>query len=215
VSLRLTLLLKRSRTCRCRLWPPNSSEDLDSHYAPPNFPEVNRDEVRRIIEGGVSGLTYSSALVALSAFLVGSSRPRDLSHPYVGHLAWLRIDSFGIVSFVVATVGLAICGYLRRSDWVTRQSAPARRGSGTISLATAAVARSLVAAGTTLVVYISINAVTHPITLGRPATHLFAWPTEGTLRVIGLIVVAFAVAIDRALRQPEMRKCDSGRMPQP
>jgi hypothetical protein len=163
----------------------------------------------------VSGLTYSSGLVALSAFLVGSFRPRDLSQPYVGHLAWLRIDTFGIVSFFVATVGLATSGYLRRSYGATRRSATAGRAPGAISLFTIAVARSLVAAGTTLVVYISINAVTHPITLGRPATHLLSWPTEGTLRAVSLIVVTFAVAIDRALRDPGTRKCDRWRLPQP
>ncbi len=154
----------------------------------------------------VSGLTYSSGLVALSAFLVGSFRPKDLSHPYVGHLAWLRIDSFGIVSFFVATVGLAISGYLRRSYGATRQSANAGHAPGTIGLITSVMARSLVAAGTTVVVYISINAVTHPITLERPATHLLSWPTEGVLRAVSLIVVAIAVAIDRAQRDPEMRK---------
>ena len=148
----------------------------------------------------MNGLTCSSALVALSAFLVGSFRPQDLSHPYVGDLAWLRIDSFGIVSFFVATLGLATGGYLRRSYGVTRQSASAGRAPGTISLLITVVARSLVAAGTTLVVYISINAVTHPFTLGRPATHLLSWPTEGTLRAVSLVVVAVAVAVDRALR---------------
>lgn len=163
----------------------------------------------------MNGLAYSSGLVALSTFLVGSFRPRDLSHPYVGHLAWLRIDSFGIVCFFVATVGLATSTYLRRSYGVTRRTATAGRAPGTISSLTTAVARSLVAAGTTLVVYISINAVTHPITLGRPATHLLSWPTEGTLRAVCLIVVAFAVAIDRALRDPEMRKCDRWRTPRP
>jgi hypothetical protein len=162
-----------------------------------NFPEMNRDQVRRGIEGAVSGLAYSSGLVALSAFLVGSFRPKDLSHPYVGHLTWLRVDSFGIVCFFVATVGLAVSGYLRRSYGVTRRSATAGRAPGTIGLLTAVVARSLVVAGTTVVVYISINAVTHPITLDRPATHLLSWPTEGTLRAVSLIVVTFAVAIDR------------------
>jgi hypothetical protein len=156
----------------------------------------------------VNGLAYSSGLVALSAFLVGSFRPRDLSHPYVDHLSWLRVDSFGIVSFFVATVALATSGYLRRSRGFTRRSANTGRAPGTIGLFTTAVARALVAAGTTLVVYISINAVTHPVTLGRPATHLLSWPTEGTLRAVSLIVVALAVAIDRALRDPEMRKCD-------
>jgi hypothetical protein len=160
---------------------------------------VTRDQIRRGIEGGVSGLTYASGLVALSAFLVGSFRSRDLSHSYVGHLAWLRVDSFGIACFFVATVGLATSSYLRRSRWVTPRTVT-DRSPGTVSSLTTAVARSLIAAGTTLVVYISINSVTHPITLGRPVTHLLSWPTEGTLRVVSLIVVAFAVAIDRAMR---------------
>src|ERR1039458_2845369 len=171
---------------RRRLSSLNRSKDLYSHYAPMNLPEMSRDQVRRGIEGGVSGLSYSSGLVALSAFLVGSLRPQDLSRPYVGHLAWLRTDSFRIVSFFVATVGLATSGYLRRSYVVTRRSATAGRAPGTISLFTTVVARSLVAAGTTLVVYISINTVTHPITLGLPATHLLSWPTEGTLRAVSL-----------------------------
>lgn len=176
---------------------------------------MNREQVRRGIEGGVSGLAYSSGLVALSAFLVGSFRPQDLSRPYVGHLAWLRIDTLGIVCFFVATVGLAVSGYLSRSYGVTRRSATGDHAPGTISLITSVVARSLVASGTTLVVYISINAVTHPITLGRPVTHLLSWPTEGTLRAVSLVVVALAVAIDRALRDPGMRNCDRRRMSQP
>jgi hypothetical protein len=174
--------------------------------APINFLGMNRDQVRRLIDGGVNGLAYSSGLVALSAFLVGSFRPQDLSQPYVGHLAWLRIDSLGIVCFFVATVGLATSGYLRRSYGDTRRSATAGPTPGTLSLLTSVVARSLIAAGTTLVVYVSINAVTHPITLGRPATHLLSWPTEGTLRAVSLIVVTFAVAIERSLRDAEMRK---------
>jgi len=171
--------------------------------------EVNRDQVRRSVEGGVSGLAFSSGLIALSAFLVGSFRPQDLSYPYVGHLVWLRTDSFGFVCFVVATVGLAISGYLRRSYAVTRRPATAGGAPGTFKLLTTVAARSLAAAGTTLVVYISINAVTHPFTLELPATHLLSWPTEGTLRAVSLVVVAFAVAIDRALRDPWTRTRDS------
>lgn len=150
----------------------------------------------------MTGVAYSSALVALSAFLVGSFRPRDLSHPYVGHLVWLRTDSFGIVCFFVATVGLATSSYLKRSYKGTLRSANDGRAPRATSVFVTAVARALIAAGTTLIVYISVNAVTHPITLGRPATHLCSWPTEGTLRVISLIVVAVAVAADRALRDP-------------
>ena len=39
---------------------------------------------------------------------------------------------------------------------------------------------------TGLVVYLSANTVTHPMTAGIQATHWLSWPTEGTLRVIVL-----------------------------
>ena len=186
--------------------------DLDSYCAPKNFLEMNHIQVLRYIEGAVSGLAYSSGLVALSVFLVGSFRPQELPQPYVGHIAWLRTDTLGIVSFFLATIGLAGSSFLRRIFEVNCRSATAGSAPGTIRLLTAVVARTLVVAGTTLVIYISINAVTHPITLGMQATHLLSWPTEGLLRVISIVVVAFAVAVDRFLRDPEIREGDGVRM---
>ena len=47
---------------------------------------------------------------------------------------------------------------------------------------------------------LSLNAVTHPITLGMQLTHLAPWPTEGTVRVIGLAVCLVSVATRRYLR---------------
>jgi hypothetical protein len=178
-------------------------------HTPPgiNPDERRRERFQRGVEGGVTGLTYSSALVALSAFVIGSFRPDDLPHPYVGHLVWLRTDTFGIICFFVATLGLATSEYLRRSRLANRRSAIASPSSGTIGLI-GAIARALTAAGTTLVVYISVNAVTHPATLSLPATHLLSWPTEGILRALSLIVVAFAVAIGRVQRIAEVRKFD-------
>lgn len=167
---------------------------------------MNRDQVRLCIEGGVTGLAYSSGLVALSVFLVGSFRPQELPNPYVSHLEWLRTDTCGIVSFGVATIALAISDYLRRANVVTSRLSNVIRVPGTIILLITVVARSLVAAGTTLVIYISINSVTHPITLELPATHLLSWPTEGTLRAVSLVVVVIAVATCRALHYPEKRK---------
>ena len=172
---------------------------------------MNRSQVRRCIEGGVSGLAYSSGLVAFSVFLVGSFRPQELHQPYVGHLEWLRTDTLGIVSFLVATIGLATCGFLRLTYAVTLRSATAGHVQGNIRALITAVARSLVVAGTTLVVYISVNAVTHPVTLGIHATHLLSWPTEGSLRAFSLIIVTFAVAVDRSLRDSEMQTYDKER----
>jgi hypothetical protein len=174
---------------------------------------MNHIQVLRYIEGAVSGIAYSSGLVALSVFLVGSFRPQELHQPYVGDLAWLRTDTLGIVCFFLATIGLACSWFLRRVFEVNFQSATVGCAPGTIRLLFTVVARTLVVAGTTLVIYISINAVTHPFTLGMQATHLLSWPTEGLLRVISVIVVAFAVAIDRSLREPEIRKGDDLRSP--
>ena len=50
-----------------------------------------------------------------------------------------------------------------------------------------------------LVVYLSVNAVTHPATLRLQATHLLSWPAEGTLRVVALLLAAVYVAVLRYL----------------
>ena len=52
---------------------------------------------------------------------------------------------------------------------------------------------------TGLVIYLSVNTVTHPATLDIHATHLASWPTEGTLRVESLVLCACAVAVLRFL----------------
>jgi hypothetical protein len=46
-----------------------------------------------------------------------------------------------------------------------------------------------------LVVYISINAVTHPYTLVLRATHFVTWPTEGSLRIAALFLSVCSVAL--------------------
>ena len=59
--------------------------------------------------------------------------------------------------------------------------------------------------GTALVIYLSLNAVTHPFTLRLQLTHLWPWPSEGTVRVIGLGICLAAVATSRYLRATESR----------
>ena len=50
---------------------------------------------------------------------------------------------------------------------------------------------------TGLVVYLSVNAVTHPATLTIEATHFASWPTEGTLRVVALVLCVLSVGMLR------------------
>jgi hypothetical protein len=56
-----------------------------------------------------------------------------------------------------------------------------------------------------MVMYLSLNAVTHPFTLRLQLTHLWPWPSEGTVRVIGLAVCLIAVATSRYLRASATR----------
>jgi len=63
-----------------------------------------------------------------------------------------------------------------------------------------AVSETTAVVATGLAVYISVNAVTHPATLEIQATHLAAWPTEGTLRVAALLLCMCSVTVLRYLR---------------
>jgi hypothetical protein len=56
-----------------------------------------------------------------------------------------------------------------------------------------------------MVIYLSFNAFTHPITLTLQLTHLWPWPSEGTVRVIGLGICLVAVATSRYLRATASR----------
>lgn len=173
-------------------------------------------QYRENIEAVATGLAYSSALVALSAFAVGSFRPAGLSRPYVERVAWLRTDTFGTVCFIVATLAFGISEYFRlwrHSD--RRSEAAGMPANGAPHLLTFAIARALWTAGTVLFVYVSVNAVTHPYTLGLHATHLLSWPTEGILRAVSLVVVGCSVAIERLQRikrfeQDRRLSCPSG-----
>ena len=58
----------------------------------------------------------------------------------------------------------------------------------------------MVILATGLVVYLSVNTVSHPASLNLQATHLAPWPTEGTLRVIALVLCVFSASQVRAGR---------------
>jgi hypothetical protein len=62
------------------------------------------------------------------------------------------------------------------------------------------VAETAAALCTGVVIYLSVNAVTHPWTLKIQLTHLLPWPSEGTVRVLALGVCLVATAASRYLR---------------
>jgi hypothetical protein len=157
--------------------------------------------LRRRAEGAATGLAYACALVVVGAFVVASFRPEELGVPYWERLRWLRTDTLGVICFFVATLAYAASEYLRLSRGGERRSGTTDAAPpDAVHLAITVVALACAAAGTALVVYLSVNAATHPETLLFPATHLLPWPSEGTLRAVALIVVAGAVATARTQR---------------
>ncbi|MGO9782415.1 MAG: hypothetical protein ACLPKE_28765 [Streptosporangiaceae bacterium] len=162
---------------------------------------------RLALEAALAGAGYAAALCWASVCVLASFRPDSLSDPYWSGLPHLRSDTSGIAGFVLAA--LCLCGseYLR---WRRRAAAAGgaagqaagRRaqtltGRGPLLLLSASETSALLCSG--LVGYLSVNEVTHPATLRLQATHLLAWPAEGTLRVVALLLAAASVAVLRYL----------------
>ena len=152
------------------------------------------------IEGAFAGLGYATGLASLSVFLVGSFRLQELHMPYWMDIRGLRTDTFGFGCFIVASGSICVSEYLRLSRIARHDNEVDAPPGGPFHNFALAAARTLVLAGSILVVYLSVNSITHPYTLLLQATHVLSWPTEGTFRVAGLIVVACAAAIARSLR---------------
>jgi hypothetical protein len=164
------------------------------------------------LEAWATGLAYGAGLCWASASLVASFRPGDLGAPYWSGLPALRTDTIGIAAFVAVAASFAVSEYLRlrRFQRPTLASAADRgrldvplspsQSIGSVLLFASTLAKTLAVLATGLVVYVSVNAVTHPATLLLRATHLATWPSEGTLRVDALIVSTCAVAVLRYVR---------------
>jgi hypothetical protein len=138
---------------------------------------------RDLLEGFATGVAYAAFLWCTGALLVASFRPNDLAMPYWNRMSWLRTDTSGAVTFVILGISLCTSEYLRlrrKEPNVAAESVQAR------SPLAVAIARVVALLSTVLVVYLSINAVTHPATLSLHVTHFASWPTEGTVRVVAL-----------------------------
>jgi hypothetical protein len=152
-----------------------------------------------MVEATAAGLAYSAVLCWLSVCAMASFRPGLLSFPYWPLLPNLRSDTSGALAFFAAGVCLAMSEYLRLRR---RRSAPAAASPRSLDSPApfaVAIAETVAVLATGLVAYLSTNAITHPKTLMRSATHLAPWPTEGTLRVVALLGCVCSIAALRYL----------------
>jgi len=161
---------------------------------------TDRSERRLLIEAAATGLAYASVLCWASTCLVATFGGEPLSSPYWPSIPWLRTDTTGILSFGLAAVCLVVSKYQRLLR--LRTSPPAQqlpeRPAGLIAARSVAETAAILATG--VVVYLSLNVVTHSATLRLHVTHVLSWPSEGTVRVIALVICVLAVAVTRYLR---------------
>lgn len=155
------------------------------------------------VEAAAAGLAFGALLQWASTALVGSFRPQDLPDPYWSDIPGLRTDTSGFAAFIVAAVCVLTSEYLRlrrRRAAATAGAAPPTAVPGDAALLAAAAAETVAVLATGLFGYLSVNAVTHPVTLQIQATHLLSWPTEGTLRVVALLLCVVSLGVVRYLR---------------
>jgi hypothetical protein len=156
------------------------------------------------VEAVTFGLGYAAVLIWIGSALVGSFGYED-AYPYWPDIPGLRTDTAGAIAFFVAIVTLVVSKYLelRRRNGAPAQEAPVVRPASV--LAVQAVADTALFLGTALVIYLSCNAFMHPWTLRMQLTHLVSWPSEGTVRVIGLGICLVSAATRRYLRAAAAR----------
>jgi hypothetical protein len=154
-----------------------------------------------VIEAVAAGLSYGALLCWVSVCILGSFRPDGLPDPYWSGLPHARSDTTGIVAFAVVAGCGTVAEYLRLRRRQRTVPAPEllELRQGAAELLAAAASRMTALLSTGLVLYLSVNAVTHPATLAIHVTHLVSWPTEGTLRVVALLLSTGSVAASRYL----------------
>jgi hypothetical protein len=166
------------------------------------------EEVNHVLtEAIAAGLALGSLLWWGSACLVGSFRPQDLAAPYWSGIPHLRTDTSAFAAFIVGGVCLTTSEYmrLRRVRGTTPQRGRTVPGMSGVRAITQSSCKTTLILATVLVIYLSVNAVTHPVTLTIRVTHLFPWPTEGTLRMIALALCAVSAGVLRVLAATSAR----------
>jgi hypothetical protein len=156
------------------------------------------------LESVAFGLGYVAVLIWIGSALVAAFGYDDAS-PYWPEITQLRTDTAGAIGFFIAIVALTTSRYLelRRRGGATGAQVPVvqvpeeRRARVHLVQAVADTGMFL---GTAIVIYLSCNAFAHPITMQMQLTHLLSWPSEGTVRVIGLAVCLVCVPLHRYLK---------------
>jgi hypothetical protein len=163
-----------------------------------------RTNLLPVVEAVATGLAASGGLCWAGAAALASFRPHLLGLPYWYEIPHLRSDTCGAIAFLGTAICLVIGKYLRLRRLAGAAAGPEPgphpepTGPGTRLIVAVSETAAMLSAA--LVVYLSVNAVTHPQTLEIQATHFASWPTEGTLRVLALVVCAIAVGVLRYLR---------------
>lgn len=151
-----------------------------------------------LAEAACFGLAFATGLCWITVCLVASFRPSGLSTAYWIELPHLRSDTSGIIAFFAVAIFFPCSEFLRfrrrprigrPSDWLPF--------SDIVVAAGLAISETLGGLSTGLVLYLSVNAVTHPATMAIRATHLAPWPAESTLRVIALMMCALSATVYR------------------
>ena len=164
-----------------------------------------------VVESAAFGLGYATLLIWIGSAFVASFTA-DEAFPYWPAIPHLRTDTSGVIAFAVSLVSLAVSRYLQLRR---RNGAPVRpvpRTGGVLAVQAVAETAAILATG--MVIYLSMNAVTHPFTLRLQLTHLWPWPSEGTVRVIGLGICLVAVATSRYLRASASRPSPAATVPE-
>lgn len=152
------------------------------------------------VEAVAFGLGYASVLCWASTCLVATFGGESLASPYWPVLPWLRTDTTGVIAFALSAVSLVVSKYLRlrRTQAGGMPQHPVSRAASVHAVQ--AVAETAAVLATALVAYLSLNVVTHSVTLRLQLTHLWPWPSEGTVRVIALGICVVSVSATRYLR---------------
>jgi len=152
------------------------------------------------VEAVAFGLGYTGLLCWASTCLVATFGGAPLASPYWPAVPWLRTDTTGVIAFAVAGISLVVSRYLRlrRGSARTVVQHPVDRPAAVHAAQAVAETAAILATG--LVAYLSLNVVTHSVTLRLQLTHLWPWPSEGTVRVIALGICLASVSTARYLR---------------